>query len=172
MPKLFCGKPKGERQKRQTRKTVFKSLKYIKKKKPKCALLENVWTLKTRHKKVFLKAMQELAAAGYMVTHKRMNPREHGLPQNRDRLYIVAIRNDGVDGKEFSWPKRQPIKDNIMKFLDRQENGACVNAENECKTVRRNIQKFKKAAKIKGLNLNSKRNVYVVDALAGPKCVP
>ena len=79
--------------------------------------------MKTRHKKVFLKAMQELADAGYMVTHKRMNPREHGLPQNRDRLYIVAIRNDGVDGKEFSWPKRQPIKDNIMKFLDRPKKG-------------------------------------------------
>ena len=172
MPKLLCGKPKGERQKRQTRKTVFKSLKYIKKKKPKCALLENVWTLKTRHKKVFLKAMQELAVAGYMVTHKRMNPREHGLPQNRDRLYIVAIRNDGVDGKEFLWPKRQPIKDNIMNFLDREQTGSRVNEDEECKTVRRNIQKFKKAAKIKGLNLNSKRNVYVVDALAGPKCVP
>ena len=47
-----------------------------------------------------------------------------------------------------------------------------MNADEECKTGRRNIQKFKKAAKIKGLNLNSKRNVYVVDALAGPKCVP
>ena len=171
-PSYSAANQKAKGKKDKQGKLFFKSLKYIKKKKPKCALLENVWTLKTRHKKVFLKAMQELAAAGYMVTHKRMNPREHGLPQNRDRLYIVAIRNDGVDGKEFLWPKRQPIKDNIMNFLDREQTGSRVNEDEECKTVRRNIQKFKEAAKIKGLNLNSKRNVYVVDALAGAKCRP
>ena len=51
-----------------------------------------------------LKAFHDL---GYKTLHKALGSRHYGLPQDRRRLIIVAIRANAVEQK-FKWPEQQP----------------------------------------------------------------
>ena len=56
----------------------------------------------TRHKPVLQKIISCLEAWGYQVWHDILNTRDHGVPHNRPRLYLVAIRADSLrHGFEF-----------------------------------------------------------------------
>ena len=42
---------------------------------------------------------------GYTVHEEVLNSRDFGVPQNRERIYIVAFRSDAVDSSGFKFPK-------------------------------------------------------------------
>lgn len=83
----------------------FSILRIIEFRKPKTILLENVRGLKSHDKgntyKVILGALQDL---GYTVHSKVLNARDFGLPQNRERIFIVAIREDIDNSHYFEFP--------------------------------------------------------------------
>lgn len=68
----------------------------LKIKKPKYVLLENVRNLKTHDGgKTFAEIIRSLEEdAGYNVTSDVFNTAEFGLPQNRRRIFIFAVRKD------------------------------------------------------------------------------
>ena len=72
--------------------------------KPKVIFCENVKGLiihdKGRTFKIIKKAFEQI---GYKVYDQILNSRDFGVPQNRERIYIVAFRND-IDSKNFSFP--------------------------------------------------------------------
>ena len=93
------------------------SLKYIKAAKPRLALFENVPTLKHKKHIGFTNGMLKyLKDAGYNVFDKVLNTKSYGLPQDRQRLYIVAIRNDTyVKQRPFTWPaESRPVGMNTV----------------------------------------------------------
>jgi DNA (cytosine-5)-methyltransferase 1 len=60
-------------------------------KKPKHILLENVKGLKTaRHGRTLKTIQNKLAELGYDVITQVINSKDHGIPQNRERLWIYA----------------------------------------------------------------------------------
>ncbi len=70
--------------------------------KPQVIFLENVKGLKNHDKGRTFQIIQEtLQNMGYFVYHKVLNARDFGVPQNRERIYIVAFR-ENVD---FEFPK-------------------------------------------------------------------
>lgn len=73
--------------------------------KPKVIFCENVKGLtihdKGRTFKVITKAFEQI---GYTVHSKILNSRDFGVPQNRERIYIVCFRND-IDSSGFSFPE-------------------------------------------------------------------
>ena len=73
--------------------------------KPKVIFCENVKGLvihdKGRTFKIITKTFEDL---GYKVFHKVLNSRNYGVPQNRERIYIVAFRND-IAPEEFVFPE-------------------------------------------------------------------
>lgn len=81
--------------------------------KPKLIFLENVKGLvghdKGRTFKVILETLKEL---GYSVKYQVLNAKDYGVPQNRERIYIVAFLDDD---KSFEFPK--PI-DKDVKVKD------------------------------------------------------
>ena len=82
-------------------------LAYVRLKRPRVVLLENVKGL--LHKKAaFDYIVTHLRASGYAVHTKVLNAQDFGLVQSRPRLYFVAIRNDLVykSFKSFHWPTR------------------------------------------------------------------
>jgi len=102
-----------------TRGTLFFEIeKIIKYKKPKAFLLENVKGLKGHDKgntyKVIKKALQNL---GYFVDDKILAARDFGLPQNRERIYIVGFLNEN-HFKKFSYPKPLNIKTKLGNILE------------------------------------------------------
>lgn len=60
---------------------------------------ENVKGMMTLGKgEVFRQIVQDFAAAGYTIYHKLFNSAEYGVPQIRERVILVGVRND-VDFK-------------------------------------------------------------------------
>lgn len=73
--------------------------------KPKVVFLENVKNLSRHNEGKTLKTIDEtLKGLGYNVHTKVLNASNYGLPQNRERLYIVAFRED-IMATHFIFPK-------------------------------------------------------------------
>ena len=119
------GKLQGVRDPRGT--IIFYILKYLQMHTPKVVLLENVKKLATKFKETFDDITSRLVALGYNVYHKVLDTKDHGVPQNRPRVYIVCIRKD-VDKGTFTFP--EPIScPSIELFLDARAGAptaACV----------------------------------------------
>lgn len=73
--------------------------------KPKVIFCENVKGLvihdRGRTFKVITKTFEDL---GYRVFYKVLNSKDFGVPQNRERIYIVAFRND-INAENFTFPE-------------------------------------------------------------------
>ena len=70
-------------------------IRIAKEKKPKYMLLENVrGLLSAKHQSTFNKIKSELERIGYDFHIKVLNSKEHGIPQNRQRVFFVCFRKD------------------------------------------------------------------------------
>lgn len=72
--------------------------------KPKVIFCENVKGLKNHDRgKTFSIIKGRLEEIGYTVFSQILNSKDFGVPQNRERIYIVAFRND-IAPNDFSFP--------------------------------------------------------------------
>jgi DNA (cytosine-5)-methyltransferase 1 len=86
---------------------------------PKVLLLENVKGLKGHDKGKTLKTIIEvLEDLGYLVNTKVLNSKYFGVPQNRERLFIVAWLKNKKAQTEFNFPVGIDDEGNII--LDEQ----------------------------------------------------
>ncbi|MCL1999322.1 MAG: DNA (cytosine-5-)-methyltransferase, partial [Turicibacter sp.] len=88
--------------------------------KPKVIFCENVKGL-TIHDKgrtfgIIKGALQEI---GYTVFAKVLNSKDFGVPQNRERIYIVAFRND-IHSGEFAFPVPTDKDTKIRDIIEEQ----------------------------------------------------
>ncbi len=85
-------------------------------KQPYFFLLENVKGLITIDDgRTFETIITELQALSYDVYCKVLNTKDYGIPQQRERLFIVGIRSDL--GREFEWPEERPMK-SLVSYID------------------------------------------------------
>src|SRR5690625_2883907 len=87
-----------------TRGTLFFDIARIAaEKKPKALLLENVKGLVNHDKGNTLDTMiQTLNDIGYVIDFEVLNSKYFGVPQNRERIFIVAVREDLIEAVPFS----------------------------------------------------------------------
>lgn len=86
----------------------FNALNIIQAVKPRIAIAENVKNLTgKRFKNEFEIVLNSLDQAGYNNYYKVLNAKDYGIPQNRERVFIVSIRKD-IDNGLFEFP--QPIE--------------------------------------------------------------
>ncbi|MGG4217174.1 DNA cytosine methyltransferase [Paenibacillus jamilae] len=72
---------------------------------PKFFIMENVKGMLTLGKgEVFHQIRQDFEAAGYRVYHKLVNARDYGVPQLRERVFLVGVREDIKFKYEFPEP--------------------------------------------------------------------
>ena len=68
-------------------------------------MLENVKALVSKKfRPYFDKWCRELEEYGYHNYWKVMNAKDYGIPQNRERVFLLSIRSD-VDGSNFFFPE-------------------------------------------------------------------
>ena len=91
-------------------------------KEPKIFILENVKTLVTLNKgSYFNEILSRLENNGnYDVKWKVMNSKDYGIPQSRDRLYIIGILKTTLK-KEFEFPIKKKMK-KINNYIDNTNN--------------------------------------------------
>lgn len=95
----------GKRQIDDPRNSLFKEyVRLLRGLQPKCFVMENVSGMVKGHMKhVFAIAMRELKASGYQVKCQLMNAKYFGVPQSRQRVIFIGVRNDL--GMQPSYPE-------------------------------------------------------------------
>lgn len=100
-----------KRHENDERNALYKQLiRVIQAKKPKFFLAENVKGLTNLAKgKVFKMILEDFTALGYTVKYKVLNAADYGVPQTRQRVIIIGVRND-VEF-EYNYPAPTHSKD-------------------------------------------------------------
>ena len=100
-----------------TRGTLFFDIERILlAKQPKAFLLENVKQLKGHDKgRTFQTIIDHLNNAGYKVFYEILKARDFGLPQNRERIYIVGFLDHSIN---FEFPKPTNLPTRVGDILD------------------------------------------------------
>jgi len=88
----------------------------IKEKKPRYFILENVPNL-LQHDggETFKRIQRILSELGYSLDARRLSPHQFGIPQIRERLYIVGSRQGLAD---FVWPEPSNLPTTITSVLE------------------------------------------------------
>ena len=82
---------------------------YIRAKKPKAIMAENVPTLATKYRNVLDFLIKKLKDVGYECQWRILDTKDYGIPQTRKRLYLLAVRRDCLRaGVEEWWPAPFP----------------------------------------------------------------
>ena len=97
----------------------YEGIRILRKKKPALSIIENVKNLiGKRFKNEFEMVLSDLDDAGYNSYYKVLNAKNYGIPQNRERVFIVSIRKD-LDNGKFKFP--EPF-DNGLRLKDLLED--------------------------------------------------
>lgn len=133
----LSGKRLGEKDKRGI--LFYNSHEFIKVNQPRFFIFENVKGLlsddksnkKQKYGKTFTTWLQYLGgksingvpnlfpheeAVNYNIYYKVLNAKNYGIPQNRERVFIVGIRDD--KDNTFSWPKEQHLTKRLIDVLE------------------------------------------------------
>jgi len=110
----------------------FNSLEFINKNKPRYFIFENVrGLLSDDNGKTFSEWVNLLGGKSvngspvlfpmeesvpYHLYWKVINAKDHGVPQNRERVFLVGIKNDSDNN--FTWPKEEYLKKKLKQYLD------------------------------------------------------
>ena len=85
---------------------------------PKAFLLENVKALESHdNKRTITKILDTLYDLGYFPSRKILNAKDFGLPQNRERIFIIGIKDRN---QEFPWPIPSETKTRLGKILQKR----------------------------------------------------
>lgn len=97
----------------------FELVRIIKEKKPQIIFLENVKNLVGHDKgNTFSVIINELQKEGYHIKYSILNSMEYGnIPQNRERIYIVAFLDVEVY-KNFEFPLPIPLTKGLSEIID------------------------------------------------------
>lgn len=118
----LAGDRKGFEDKRGN--VFFSCLEVILEKEPKIFILENVKGLLNHDKgRTFEHIMNELnTLESYTVYWELLNTKDYGIPQSRQRVFIVGIRTD-IQEEPFSFP--EPIEmNNLIDYVDNLDNNS------------------------------------------------
>ncbi len=154
-------------------------LRIVNEKRPKIFIAENVKGLMTLYVgKIFKKIVSEFEACGYRIYNALLNAADYGVPQKRERVIVVGVRDDII--KEYEFPAkiegdRVPlsavipqlaISDKKYYFSERavlgmknaknnMKRGLAQNLNEPCLTITSHLAKT---------SLNSRDPVLLVDA--------
>tara|TARA_R110001583_G_scaffold41335_2_gene131619 strand:+ start:19850 stop:21034 length:1185 start_codon:yes stop_codon:yes gene_type:complete len=118
-----------------TRGTLFyDALRYLKEHRPRYFIAENVKGLVSHDKgKTFQTIIDCLASTvntqmsimpfdnlGYHIHYKVLNTKNFGIPQNRERIFIIGIRDDADN--DFTFPKEFPLELKLKDILQDNPN--------------------------------------------------
>jgi DNA (cytosine-5)-methyltransferase 1 len=93
-------------------------MKIVNHSKPKFLVAENVINILSKKFKVdFDKWIKRLDDMGYNTYYKKINSRDFGVPQNRERVFCVSIRKD-IDDGSFQFSKSIPLNRTLLDLLE------------------------------------------------------
>ncbi|MGJ0908877.1 DNA cytosine methyltransferase [Clostridium botulinum] len=100
-----AGKQKGIKEGETRSGLYYEGFRILKETRPKYSIIENVKNLVgKRFKADFESMLEDIESLGYNNYWKVLNAKDYGIPQNRERVFILSIRKD-IDTRTFKFPK-------------------------------------------------------------------
>ena len=110
---------------------MYETIRIVEKLKPKYVVWENVKNLiSKKHRHNFDAYLEKMEQLGYKNYWQVLNAKDYGIPQNRERVFTVSIRDDSCyamyDGEEyyedytcdFKFPPKQELKLKLKDMLE------------------------------------------------------
>lgn len=130
-------------------KFIFKILDICKYHKPSIVILENVYNLITLKKGEYItKIINMFENIGYYINYKKLNSKDFGCPQSRERVYIICSLNEKISFDNIKYHKHSYIKDIINYSLKKS---------NISSTFTDKLIKIHKKKSLYGCKINDKR---------------
>lgn len=125
----------------------FEALRLIKLAKPNYAIAENVKNLTSKKfKNEFELVLKSLEEAGYTNYWQVLNAKDYGIPQNRERVFIISIRND--IRQDFEFPIKEELKIRLKDLLeDEVEEKYYILKPSVLKNIARDKEEIKQSNK-------------------------
>lgn len=96
----------------------YEGYKILKAKMPKISIIENVKNLTSqRFRSQFDSILNDISELGYNNYWKILNAKDYGVPQNRERVFIVSIRKD-IDKNNFTFPAPVTLNLKLKDILE------------------------------------------------------
>lgn len=102
---------------------MYETIRIVEKLKPKYVIWENVKNvISKKHKHNFDNYLNKMEELGYKNYWQVLNAKDYGIPQNRERVFTVSIRNDITivleDNRYFEFPPKQELKLKLKDMLE------------------------------------------------------
>jgi len=95
---------------------IYEFVRLVKEIKPKIFIYENVkGILNHGQSETWKELKSKLDDTGYEVHVKVLNARNYGIPQNRERMFVVGFLKGG---KDFKFPEEKELKLTMQDFLE------------------------------------------------------
>ena len=105
----------------ESRGTLFFEIKDILlKNSTKVVVLENVKNIINHNKgATFNQILNELDEIGYDCFYQVLNSQDYGVPQRRNRVFLIALNRANFPTSNFLFPKKQTLIDDTQSILDK-----------------------------------------------------
>ena len=112
----IAGQQKGANKESGTRSSLmYETLRIVEKLKPKFVIWENVKNvLSEQHKHNFISYLHSLENLGYYNYYQVLNAKDYGVPQNRERIFVISILRYGT----FEFPETEELKIRLKDVLE------------------------------------------------------
>ena len=118
----------------------FEIERILKEKRPKAFILENVKGLINHNKgNTFATIKNSLIELGYNIYYKVLNSKDFGIPQNRERIFIIGFKGQKPD---FRFPEKK-TKSNALHLLYKNIKGHDI-SEIASKHIDKHLLNYKK----------------------------
>lgn len=98
---------------------MYETLRIVEKLKPKYVIWENVKNLLSKkHKHNFDAYIEAMEKLGYKSYYKVLNAKDFGVPQNRERVYTISIKQEGEMIPYYEFPEGRPLTIRLKDVLE------------------------------------------------------
>ena len=96
---------------------MYETIRIVEKLKPKYVIWENVKNvISKKHRHNFDNYLNKMEELGYKNYWQVLNAKDYGIPQNRERVFTISVRNDVQNTFEF--PPKQELKLKLKDMLE------------------------------------------------------
>ena len=118
-PFSTLGKLQGFEDEQNRGTLFFEIMDIVKKHDTKVIVLENVKNLITHDKgNTFKRILKELDEAGYYTNWQILNSQDYGVPQRRNRVFLVCFSKKYFKNVDFEYPEKEELKVTTQDLLD------------------------------------------------------
>ena len=121
---------------------MWETIRIVEKIKPKYVIWENVKNLLSKkHIHNFNAYLETMKNLGYTNYYQVLNAKNYGIPQNRERVFTISIRND-ID-KGYTFPEPQELKLKLKDMLEDEVDEKYYISEDRSKQLINDLQNKK-----------------------------